>query len=89
MPGALGENVTVEGVDWSTVAPGRRLRLGEAVVVEITRFTTPCLNITRRPSWMATIHGCREASPGWSRVYARVLEPVSCAGGFRPGLDPV
>src|SRR4029450_8040522 len=46
-PGASGENVTVEGLDWSRVGPGSRLRLGAEVVVEVTRFTSPCMNIAR------------------------------------------
>jgi MOSC domain-containing protein YiiM len=33
-PGAIGENVTVEGIDWNLVTPGVRLRLGERVVLQ-------------------------------------------------------
>jgi MOSC domain-containing protein YiiM len=88
VPGALGENVTVEGVDWSTVAPGRRLRLGEAVVVEITRFTTPCLNITASFVDGDYSRVSEKRHPGWSRVYARVLEPgVLRRGDFVRVLD--
>ena len=49
VPGALGENVTLEGLDWSAVQPGSRLRLGDDVVLEVTRYTSPCLNI--RPAF--------------------------------------
>src|SRR5512143_3997422 len=44
-PGSAGENITVAGVDWSTVTPGMRVRLGKEVVIEITDYTTPCDNI--------------------------------------------
>jgi len=72
-PGVLGENVTVEGVDWSAVRPGCRLRLGAEVVVEITRFTSPCANITAafRDGDFSRVSETRH--PGWSRVYARVV----------------
>jgi MOSC domain-containing protein YiiM len=84
VPGALGENVTLEGIDWSRVVPGRRLHLGEELVIEVTRYTSPCLNI--RPVFA---HGeysrvSEKGHPGWSRVYARVLVP----GSIRTG-DPV
>ena len=72
-PGALGENVTLEGIDWTRIAPGIRLRLGQQLVLEITRYTSPCLNI--RPAFS---HGdysrvSEKRHPGWSRVYARVI----------------
>lgn len=83
VPGALGENVTLEGIDWAAVVPGSRLELGPRVVLEITRYTSPCLNI--RPSFT---HGnvsrvSEKQHPGWSRVYARVL----VAGRIQAG-DP-
>src|SRR5262247_2782232 len=44
-PGAIGENVTVVGLDWARIVPGSRLELGDQVVVEVTRYTSPCSNI--------------------------------------------
>jgi MOSC domain-containing protein YiiM len=41
-PGALGENVTLEGIEWVRVVPAARLRLGDRLVLEITRYTSPC-----------------------------------------------
>jgi MOSC domain-containing protein YiiM len=72
-PGALGENVTTEGLDWSAVVPGAHLLLGERVVLEVTKYTSPCVNIaplfqSRDPSRIS-----QKRHPGWSRVYARVL----------------
>lgn len=74
VPGALGENVTVEGLDWSALQPGARLQLGDDVVLEVTRFTTPCLNIG--PAFRDGDYSLvsQKRHPGRSRVYARVLK---------------
>jgi MOSC domain-containing protein YiiM len=81
VPGSAGENITTRGLDWHSAQPGVRLRLGTAVVVEITRFTTPCKKI--RASFAAgdfnRIHN--GLYPGWSRAYARVVT----GGVIRPG----
>ena len=83
-PGVIGENVTVEGLDWERVTPGARLRLGAEVLIEITRYTAPCLNIRAVFADGDITRVSQKRRPGWSRVYARVLE----AGTVRPG-DPV
>lgn len=83
-PGALGENVTLEGVDFATIAPGDRLLLGSVVEVEVTRFTTPCATIARFFADGDPTRVLQEKHPGWSRVYARVLRE----GPLRAG-DPV
>jgi MOSC domain-containing protein YiiM len=74
-PGTLGENLTVHGLDWSQVTPGRRLRVGDQLVLEVTRYTSPCVNIT--PSFLDGDYAriSQKRHPGWSRVYARVLVP--------------
>jgi MOSC domain-containing protein YiiM len=73
VPGALGENVTLEGLDWSAVQPGARVRLGDEVLLEITRYTTPCFNI--RPAFRDGDYSLvsQKRHPGRSRVYARVV----------------
>ena len=73
IPGALGENVTTEGLDWNAVAPGRHLLLGERVVLQVTTYTSPCTNIV--PLFKAGDFSrvSQKRHPGWSRVYARVL----------------
>jgi MOSC domain-containing protein YiiM len=80
-PGTAGENITVSGVDWTLVQPGTRLRLGDQVLIEVTRFTTPCTNIAGSfvDGGYGRILGTNH--PGESRVYARVLTP----GRIRPG----
>jgi MOSC domain-containing protein YiiM len=82
-PGALGENVTVGGLDWSSLKPGDRLRIGPALV-ELTRFTTPCKNIAGAflDGDVSRVDARRH--PGDARLYARVVEP----GELRVG-DPV
>ena len=81
VPGALGENVTVEGIDWSLVEPGAQLRLGPEVVLEITKYTSPCLNIRTAFRGGDFARVSQKKNPGWSRVYARVLAD----GVIRPG----
>jgi MOSC domain-containing protein YiiM len=73
--GTLGENFTVHGLDWAQVTPGRRLRVGEELVLEVTRYTSPCTNIT--PSFLDGDFArvSQKRHPGGSRVYARVLVP--------------
>lgn len=83
-PGSTGENLTLEGVDWALVVPGRRLRLGEDVLIEVTAYASPC---TKNARWFKRGDFNRinqKTNPGFSRVYARVLEP----GHLRTG-DPV
>jgi len=81
VPGALGENVTLEGLDWSAVQPGARLQLGDEVVVEVTRYTTPCFNI--RPAFRGGDYSLvsQKRHPGRSRVYARVITTGTLRSG--------
>jgi len=83
-PGAAGENITVSGLDWSQVAPGSRLRLGDQVMVEVTDFTVPCANIRESFTDEQFIRIGQDQHPGWSRVYARILVEGSIVTG-----DPV
>ena len=72
-PGAVGENVTIAGLDWQLVVPGMQLSLGDEVIIEITKYTTPCNTI---PAYFVDGQYQRisqKVHPGWSRVYARVL----------------
>jgi MOSC domain-containing protein YiiM len=80
-PGAIGENLTLFGVDWELMVPGARLRLGETVLLELTRYTTPCNNLI--PYFIDGDYSrvAHKRHPGWSRLYARVLE----AGRLRVG----
>jgi len=73
-PGAVGENVTISGLDWSVLEPGIKLALGDEVLVELTSYTTPCHTI---PDYFVDGKYQRisqKAHPGYSRLYARVLQ---------------
>jgi len=79
-PGSAGENVTVSGLDWSNVVPGRKMTIGP-VQVEITDYATPC---SKNARWFIDgrynrMHQSRHR--GESRVYARVLT----TGAIRTG----
>ena len=83
-PGTIGENVTVEGIDWTLMAPGVRLQLGETVVLEVTRYTSPCFKIAGVFLGREYSRVSQKQHPGWSRVYTRVL----VEGALRTG-DPI
>lgn len=74
-PGATGENLTLVGLNWDDVVPGCKLRLGDDVLIEVMSYTAPCATIrsnflNEKPQRIS-----QKQHPGWSRVYARVLEP--------------
>jgi len=80
-PGAVGENITIAGIDWQQVIPGAQLALGEEVLLEITSYTSPCNTIPASFADGQYQRISQKAHPGWSRVYARVLR----AGALRVG----
>ena len=43
-PGALGENVTTEGIDRRHMRTGQRYRLGD-VIIELTKVRAPCTQL--------------------------------------------
>ena len=72
--GRTGENLTVSGIDWTRATPGARLAIGE-VRLEITRYATPCANITGSFVAEDIARVAQKVNPGWSRLCARVLVP--------------
>ena len=80
-PGAVGENITVFGIDWNEVTPGQQLQLGDEVLVEITSYTTPCNSIPESFVGGEYQRISQKLHPGYSRVYARVLRPGRIAIG--------
>ena len=79
-PGSAGENITVAGLDWAEVVPGKRMTIGPAEI-EITHYTTPC---AKNAQWFSDgrfnrMHQSKH--PGESRVYARVLRGGTIATG--------
>lgn len=73
-PGSIGENVTIVGLDWKTLAPGQRLALGDDVIIEISSYAGPCQTI--RNSFMDGKFKriSQKKHPGESRLYARVIK---------------
>ena len=82
--GTVGENITVEGIDWDLVVPGTRIRLGERVILEVASYTDPCKTIRESFIDGRFVRISQKLHPGWSRVYTRVLSE----GHIRSG-DPV
>jgi len=72
-PGALGENVSIRGLDFAAFAAGQRWRIGGAVV-ELSRRMQPCRTLVALvgPSDLAAFRKCLRDRRGW---YARVVTP--------------
>jgi MOSC domain-containing protein YiiM len=82
-PGSAGENVTISGVDWSTLRPGVQLSIGD-VLAEVSAYAEPC---SKNAGWFVDGDFGRmshDRQRGVSRLYASVLRD----GVIRPG-DPV
>lgn len=81
--GTTGENLTVSGLNWDLVAPGTIWKAGDSVL-EVASYTAPCKTI--RDSFLDKRYKriSQKVNPGWSRVYARVLEEgrVRVGSGF-------
>jgi MOSC domain-containing protein YiiM len=86
-PGAAGENVTVSGIDWTTIRPGVRIDVG-AVRAEISAFATPC---AKNAQWFSDRNFKRidhNLHPGWSRAYAWVIEGGAIGPGDAVVVEP-
>jgi MOSC domain-containing protein YiiM len=89
--GALGENLTITGLDRRNFRVGQRYRVGE-VVIEITKLRSPCDTLSvygpgiQSAVYDAEVKAGNAASPVWGLggFYASVLRP----GTIRPG-DPI
>ena len=81
VPGAVGENVTIAGLDWTLLVPGARLRLGDEALIEVTSYTKPCFKIRSCFADEDVSRLDQRANPGSSRLYARVLAPGRVAAG--------
>jgi MOSC domain-containing protein YiiM len=87
-PGALGENITTQGLDRRIVRIGQRYRLGQ-VIIEITKVRQPCEQLSpygegiQKAVYDPDVKAGNTASPRWglSGFYASVVQ----AGTLRPG----
>lgn len=82
--GSVGENVTTEGIDWSDLPVGTRIRIGDALLMELASPAMPCN--TQRPNFNAgkVNRISIKLHPSDSRMYARVL----VEGAVKAG-DPI
>jgi MOSC domain-containing protein YiiM len=71
-PGTIGENLTIEGLDWAGVRRGATIEAGEALL-DITSAASPCRNIAASFARGEITRVSQAIHPGWSRWYARVL----------------
>jgi MOSC domain-containing protein YiiM len=86
-PGLAGENLTLSGIDWCTIRPGVRLRIGE-VLAEVSAWSTPC---QKNAPWFADRDFRRmdhDLHPGWSRAYAWVRRPGTVRTGDEVVVEP-
>jgi|SRR5581483_1887946 len=80
--GALGENLTVRGLDRRGLRTGQQLRAGTALL-ELTRIRVPCSTLDvygaaiQREIYDGRVKAGDVSSPRWgmSGFYARVLQP--------------
>jgi len=81
-PGAYGENLTLEGLDWPTLGPGDRLAIGDGgLLLELTKHTAPCQTIAH---WFVDRQIARispKIHPDDARWYARVIVEGPVAAG--------
>jgi len=83
-PGALGENLTIQGIDHRQLQSGQRFRVGQAFI-ELTTVRIPCATLdVYGPSIKSEIFDLEvkagnTASPKWamSGYYAAVIRPGS------------
>jgi MOSC domain-containing protein YiiM len=87
-PGTIGENVTIEGVDWSQMVPGARVHIGE-VELELTAYAHPCQKTAGSFADGDSTRVSQKVNPGWSRVYAKVLHEGRVATGDSVSIGPV
>ena len=79
-PGDIGENLTLAGVEWTSMEPGARVAIAE-VLLELTSFANPCRNIAPFFRGEGILRVSQKRHPGWSRIYARVLKEGTVAVG--------
>ncbi|MER6300298.1 MOSC domain-containing protein [Kitasatospora sp. NPDC001539] len=83
-PGALGENITTEGVDLLALPVGAVLRIGPEAEVEVTGLRNPCAQIDAyRAGLLKQVVG--RAADGSIVRRAGIMGVVRTGGPVRPG----
>jgi len=83
--GSSGENLTLAGIEWKSLQPGATLQVGPDVQLEVTSYCAPCEWNARWFRDGDIMRISQRKNLGWSRLYARVLQP----GMVRPGDEVV
>src|SRR5438477_3263125 len=86
-PGCAGENLTLSGLDWASLRPGARLRIGSALA-EISFPAVPC---SKQARWFSDGDFSRiahERNPHRARWYAWVRQPGEVKAGDPAVLQP-
>ena len=87
-PGALGENLTIDGLDRTQFRPGQQYRVGDAII-EITKPRQPCKTISvygagiQKAVYDEKVKAGDPSSPRWGLAgfYASVVQPGSVSKG--------
>ena len=74
-PGTVRENITTEGMDIYSLAPGQRVRIGAEVELEVTELCNPCERMD------AVRPGLREELEGRRGMLTRVARGGDIAVG--------
>ena len=77
-PGTIRENITISGLPIHQLPPGRHLRIGHQVVLEVTDLCEPCARMEEIRT------GLQQTLDGQRGVLARVVQ-----GGVLKVGDPV
>lgn len=86
-PADLGENITTEGIDLLALPRGAVLRIGEAVVLEVTGLRNPCVQIERfQPGLLKAVldHG-----PNGELIRKAGIMTIVRSGGLARAGDPI
>lgn len=73
-PGAIGENITITGLPWTSLEAGQRWAFGDEVILKLVKQTDPCKNIAASfvGGNFKRVDHRDDAPPAWARWYARV-----------------
>lgn len=82
--GALGENVTTQGIDLLSLPAGTKLHLGPAAIVELTGLRNPCVQIENFHEGLLPAVIDRDGHGHVVRK-AGVMSVVRRGGAVRPG----
>jgi len=75
-PGAVGENLTLSGIDWREMILDAVLKIGgeEGPRLQLVQAVSPCNTIAAYFKDGAFKRIDEERRPGWARWYARVIQ---------------